>query len=293
MGPPGGPMGPPPGAPMGPGGYQPGMQASSGGSNKTPLIILAIVGVAAVAAGAFFLLSGDDSKSDTSSPAATVESYINAMQDGDCEAGNELVVESMQMDCDAEAPEGAGAPAAALESTEVEVGAIEVAEETETEATVSYELTVNGSDQSDTAHLVNQDGAWLIDQLFGGTMTGGGTDPGATTIPGGGSTDTTLPTDTTPPPIGTDTTLPSSGGSTTAGSPTPPPFIDTSESRVPDQADVDACYAGDMVACDDMWIDTPGGSDIEEWSETCGGRLPPSEAQSTECESRLGPTVSP
>ncbi len=33
------------------------------------------------------------------------------------------------------------------------------------------------------------------------------------------------------------------------------------------------CFEGDMVACDDLYAQTPSGSDLETYSQTCGGRI--------------------
>ena len=34
----------------------------------------------------------------------------------------------------------------------------------------------------------------------------------------------------------------------------------------------DACAGGDMAACDDLYFEAPGGSEYEEFADTCGGR---------------------
>jgi hypothetical protein len=34
----------------------------------------------------------------------------------------------------------------------------------------------------------------------------------------------------------------------------------------------DACAAGDGAACDDLYVESPFGSEYEEFGETCGGR---------------------
>jgi hypothetical protein len=36
----------------------------------------------------------------------------------------------------------------------------------------------------------------------------------------------------------------------------------------------DACEAGDMEACDDLYWESPVGSDDERFGDTCGGRQP-------------------
>ena len=38
----------------------------------------------------------------------------------------------------------------------------------------------------------------------------------------------------------------------------------------------DACSDGDFVACDDLFLESPGGSEYEDFGDTCGGRNDPS-----------------
>jgi hypothetical protein len=47
----------------------------------------------------------------------------------------------------------------------------------------------------------------------------------------------------------------------------------------------DECAAGDAVACDDLYIDSPTGSEYELFGGTCGGRFEYSDTES--CEGRL------
>jgi hypothetical protein len=53
------------------------------------------------------------------------------------------------------------------------------------------------------------------------------------------------------------------------GAPTEPP---TGEPEFDPNAQ--SCFEGDMQACDDLFIETPAGSDYEAYGNTCGGRLP-------------------
>jgi hypothetical protein len=49
------------------------------------------------------------------------------------------------------------------------------------------------------------------------------------------------------------------------------------------------CESGDLVACDDLYGQTPAGSDYEAYGRTCGGRLPVAAADQIsgfQCESR-------
>jgi hypothetical protein len=34
------------------------------------------------------------------------------------------------------------------------------------------------------------------------------------------------------------------------------------------------CYEGSMAACDDLYLRTPRGSELERYGDTCGGRMP-------------------
>lgn len=52
------------------------------------------------------------------------------------------------------------------------------------------------------------------------------------------------------------------------------------------EALADECFEGDLAACDDLFFQTPIGSDFEEYGTTCGGRL--DEGVSGGCESELG-----
>jgi len=41
----------------------------------------------------------------------------------------------------------------------------------------------------------------------------------------------------------------------------------------------DACTAGDALACDNLYLESPVGSEYEEYGDTCGERFPPGEQQ--------------
>jgi hypothetical protein len=53
------------------------------------------------------------------------------------------------------------------------------------------------------------------------------------------------------------------------------------------------CYEGDMQACDDLFLESPSGSDYEDYGNTCGGRLP--DPQGRYCADTLfnAPTLPP
>jgi hypothetical protein len=44
----------------------------------------------------------------------------------------------------------------------------------------------------------------------------------------------------------------------------------------------DACEAGDAQACDDLYMDSPLGSEYEEFGGSCGGRFPGTDQYCTE-----------
>jgi hypothetical protein len=63
------------------------------------------------------------------------------------------------------------------------------------------------------------------------------------------------------------------GGDDDFQAPDPPP------AATPDQgAELTAlaqdCYEGSMEACDDVFRDSPLGSELEDYGNTCGGRMP-------------------
>jgi hypothetical protein len=51
----------------------------------------------------------------------------------------------------------------------------------------------------------------------------------------------------------------------------------------------DACEAGDMTACDDLWFESPEGSDYEQFSTTCGDRSPDPMDGTCEADFRVEP----
>ncbi|SFP24847.1 hypothetical protein SAMN05660464_2675 [Geodermatophilus dictyosporus] len=76
----------------------------------------------------------------------------------------------------------------------------------------------------------------------------------------------------------------SGGGSGATGEPQPPVGLGADEEG-DWQAQADACYAGDWAVCDDLWLDTPVGSQWEQYAGTCAGRVDYEEGT---CEPRLG-----
>lgn len=110
-------------------------------------------------------------------------------------------------------------------------------------AGVAFLLTSGGDDDDDTASST--------------TLGTGdeGTDPGETTLPSISVPDVTV----TVPDIGSDE----------AGPPEPPPG--GGDATLTGLAD--DCYNGDMQACDDLFLQTEAGSELEDYGDTCGKRF--------------------
>ena len=95
------------------------------------------------------------------------------------------------------------------------------------------------------------------------------------------TTDTTEPPDTTQPPE-------NDGPLVVARAPVPgdiaPEFVDLAN----------ACFNGDMEACDTLFDTTPIDSPDEAYGETCGGRIGPEETQASQCSTIItGPIAVP
>jgi hypothetical protein len=247
----------------------------SGRKSNGPLIAIVIVlVVAAVGAGAFFLLSGDDKGSG---PEDVARSYYDAVTDRDCDAMVDLVDlggesrDTLLSECrqlvesDALSDEIAEEMAATMP---VELVSIDTVSETETDATLTVEYrTQGGSTETTEVVLVNDGSGWLIsaENSFG---SGTSAPEGELTPPEG---DIDPPDDFDDP--GSDD--PGSDGSD-AGSDDPALG-----------ALSDSCGAGDMAACDDLWLDSDVGSDLEAFAETCGG-LDPAGGHFGDCEVTFG-----
>jgi hypothetical protein len=224
--------------------------------------------VAAVGAGAFFLLSGDDDKG--SGPEGVARSYYDAVTDRDCDAMLELV------DLGGESRETMAGECRMLFETEMsdeiaatlpaELVSIETVTETETDATLTVEFrTQGGSTETTEVVMVNDGSGWLIsaENSFGSSS-------GEPTPPDG---DIGLPDDSGTDDSGTD----DSGTDDSDAGSDDPALSDLS----------DACGSGDMAACDDLWLDTDVGSDLEAFAETCGGRDPEG-GHYNDCEDTFG-----
>ncbi|HEY8527898.1 MAG TPA: hypothetical protein VIL48_23240, partial [Acidimicrobiales bacterium] len=106
-------------------------------------------------------------------------------------------------------------------------------------------------------------------------LSGGGDDDETTT-----SSSTTEPTtSTTEETSTTDFTSTTSGGGTTNTT------VPADEARELGNLAV-SCSEGDMVACDDLWLGTPVGSELERFGATCGDRS--DVPMANQCESTYG-----
>lgn len=111
---------------------------------------------------------------------------------------------------------------------------------------------------------------------------------GGVEVSGGASTTVgTTPTDTvTTPPT------------TVAGNADIPPGQDPRDILGDDEADdalANECFDGNLESCDQLFVDTPAGSDLEAYAQTCGGRIDEQDA-SPFCAARFeepGPAQQP
>ena len=274
-----GPGGPPPGPGFpGPGALGP---PSGGKSNGALIAVVVVLVVAAVGAGAFFLLSGDDKGSG---PEGVARSYYDAVTDRDCDAMLELV------DLGGESREAAVGECRQLFETEMsdeiaatmpaELVSIETVTETETDATLTVEFrTRGGSTETSEVVMVNDGSGWLIsaENSFGAGPSGDIDLPDDSGSDDSGSDDS-----------GSDDSSSDGSGSDDSGSDGSGSDGDVPGSDDPALSDLaDACGGGDMAACDDLWVDTDVGSDLEAFAETCGG-LDPAGGHWGDCEEMFG-----
>jgi hypothetical protein len=97
----------------------------------------------------------------------------------------------------------------------------------------------------------------------GSTVPGQPGEPGDITLPEAG--DTTLPS-VSLPDIGDIGDV----GSDEGGPPAEPPS-DGGDATLGGYAD--SCYQGDMQACDDLFMESDSGSELEDYGDTCGRRF--------------------
>lgn len=79
------------------------------------------------------------------------------------------------------------------------------------------------------------------------------------------------------------------GGDTGSNTTTTEGGDEEEDTSLEDFADgVEACEGGDLAACDDLYNDTPIGSQAEEIGATCGGEVEFGEIEPGTCEAELG-----
>ncbi|HEY8523690.1 MAG TPA: hypothetical protein VIL48_01920 [Acidimicrobiales bacterium] len=247
------------------------------------VIVLALV---AVGVGAFFLLSGDD---DGDSPESVVEALVDAASDQDCSRAvglfsNASIEQSgftrqeLTADCEESAGQGSG-----LFSGGVELVSTNVTDETDDSATVEATVRAQGEEHTVTYGVVKEDGEWRIDF---NTFGAGGSSQGAGPSDGGsGSGPSDGNVDDGPSSGGSDSgTSGGSGGGSASGQVPPEALADADPEDIPL---AEACAGGDMAACDELWWQTPVGSNIEAFAESCGGIDPGGDHAAT-CEDEFG-----
>lgn len=174
-GPPGGgsPYGPPGGGYPGPGGAYPGGPPPR--RNRTGLVLGIVGGLVALAVVAVVLvlvLGGSDGPSGDD-PAETVQAFVDASRDEDCDALDELVTDKVRpllATCGqaSDAPEGT--PQINADDVDVEIGD---AQEDGDTATVPVTYSIPGEESVSFDYtLVKQDDVWLIDGLGFGDLPG-------------------------------------------------------------------------------------------------------------------------
>lgn len=164
------PSGPPPAyAPQQGYGQQPyGQQPAP--KKRTGLIIGIVVALVLVGGGilaAVLLLGGSDGPS-SDDPTATVQAFVDAARDGDCDAIDDLLTAEGKKqfpagDCEEGIDAAARGEGIDPDDVEIEVG--DATEDGDT-AIVPVSYTAPGEESFDLDYsLVKQDGAWLIDGL--------------------------------------------------------------------------------------------------------------------------------
>lgn len=297
----GAPPGAPPSAPPGPGyGPQPGFPPQPGyggppgfgpqpggpggppaGTKRSPLVpILIVLVLVAGGVGAYFALAGGDD----SGPEAVADRYFDALLDRDCDAmvdtlalGDQSREEALS-ECQgfvATMGDGDLGPEVA-ELMPVDLVSTDIASESGSEATIDVEYrTQGGATETVQIVAVKDGGDWKIDpdRSF---------DVGTSTVP---SDDLEPSDDTVPPPDDP----PDDGGDGGSGDVLSDPPIDSQEA-IDNPALVSlavSCSQGDMAACDDLWLDTDVGGELEAYAETCGGRAPGGGVEG-DCELQFG-----
>ncbi|KQY56288.1 MULTISPECIES: Rv0361 family membrane protein [unclassified Nocardioides] len=231
----------------GPQGQQPGQQQwgapqygaqppqGGGGVNKKIVIgglvvLLLIIGgiIAAV------LLTGgddDDKEASSDSPVATVEAFIKASEDDDCEAAKKLIRDGDDLPCED------------FDSSDEDISFGDVTEKSVDgdKAEVDVEYTQGGETDTETLSLSKVDGKWLID--FGGGD--GSSDEGSSSQSAPESPDSAE--------VQPETVTPDGGGDTTAVTSVATTFVSAIESN---QCDIAKAWLVDPDSADCSEITT-------------------------------------
>ena len=152
-------------APQQPYGQQPyGQQPAP--KKRTGLVIGIVAALVLVGGGivaAVLLLGGGDGPS-SDDPAATVEAFVDAARDGDCDAVEDLLTDDGKALFGGDAcAEGVDASATGVDTDDVDVEVGDATEDGDT-ATVPVTYTAPGTEEIGIDYsLVKQDGDWLID----------------------------------------------------------------------------------------------------------------------------------
>jgi hypothetical protein len=242
---------------------------------KSPLVpILIVLVLLAAGVGAYFVLAGGD---DGGSPEDVARDYFNAMMDGDCDAAIGLVAlgdtarDEAVSQCESVAAEsgltGDDVPQEIADMVPTELISVEVTSETDDAATVDVEFrNRGGSTDTGTVNLVKEDGDWkvAID-----SVTTPSTDVPDVDVPD--VPDTDEPVDDEP-----------------SGDLTDPPTDSQEAIDNPELVTLaEECGGGDMESCDELWVSTDVGGELEAYAETCGG-LAPEGGVLGDCVTRFG-----
>ena len=153
--------------------------SNNGGGGKLALILggVAVI-VIALAIGGFFLLGGDDDGNggDTAasgSPEATVESFVDAVKDADCDAVTELTTDNFHStygtdECNSSSDnlQAQGMSTTMLEEAELTVGDVEEdGDKATAKVDVSTEMYGTKMSVPIDVDLVNEGDEWLIDDF--------------------------------------------------------------------------------------------------------------------------------
>jgi hypothetical protein len=189
------------------------MPTPKGGGSSGVKILIGVVVLAVLGAGAFFVLGGDDDKAGGGgSPVAAVNGFFQAAIAGDCEKAIGFVTDATWSEGGTKTREEALQECASdgvdAEFNDASVEDVKLVSEQGTTATVSASLTSGGETVPVTFPMVKEDGSWKIDFPNVGLDEGDGSDDssddGSTD-----STDFTIPEDFDPGDIDTsDMTTP-------------------------------------------------------------------------------------